>query len=308
MFEFLIKLNFFWIVFVTSIFTVALGLYIHIYSRRIFRQYITGDDKKIGTMLFGVNASVLSLLFSITLFQIRSEFAHISKSSGEEISQIEDIRRSSAMLNEKDKNIVLNNLQDYLDYMIKNEFDVHINHLIIQESNNNFDKLRSSILKISPSTYHEKLFRNQMIKTMEDMVDNRGVRLYRKESSVNTLYYILLFVFLVSLIFLISFERTKISTAFVVTYSILTSVLLSITFATSTYFIGEETNNYKFYKDALIDVQLNMEQSEIKDDDQIKTPIPSSEILKDSQFNTNSILQEEEKDSLPIIIEERQSR
>lgn len=267
-FKLLLDTNPFLLVLVNSVFIIGIALLIHIRARRLIKGYITGDDTKIASMLFSVNASVMTLIFSITLFQVRSEFAHIRNSSGEEISQINDVKRSISALSKKNQKELAIKFHHYLTFVVENEFDFEISQDQIDESNNRFDDLREAVLRMPPATFVEKQFRNHIISTLDDMDNNRGVRLYRQEARISPIFYLLLFIFLLSLIFLTTFERTKLSMIFVSAYSILGTVLLTFILITSTYFNGKNTRDREFYVKAIISLEKKMEEIDALPEDQ----------------------------------------
>ena len=269
--EWILKnLNVYVVILIISIFTISIALLIHVYGRKLFKNFITGDDKKIATMFFSVNASILSLLFSITLFQVRGEFNHITNSSGQEVSQLDEARRSVFMLSDANQEEVLAHFKNYMVHVVKYEFEINIDRNIVAESNRLFDELRNTVLKIAPNTYHEKQFRNKIIRTLDNMVITRGVRLYRKDGgNGGGIFYILLLIFLLSLVFLTSHERTKTTMFYVSCYSILASVLLSVVFVSSSYFVGDHTKNRGLYVDTLREIENTISQfdvSNIKED------------------------------------------
>lgn len=257
-FEFLRDANPFLLVLFNGIFVVTLALIIHIYARKLVKGFITGDDTKIATMLFSVNASILSLLFSITLFQVRSEFNHITNSLGEEISQIDQFRRSVGDLSPSNQKEIIKKFHHYLIWVEAEEFESSITQSVIDESHLRFDDLRNTVLKMPPATFVEKQFRNQMLKVLEEMDHNRGVRLYRRNAQISPVFYLLLAIFLTSLIFLTTFERTKLSVIFVSAYALLGTVLLTFILLTSSYFAGEHTTNHKFYRKSIFKVEEKM--------------------------------------------------
>lgn len=270
-FEFLKEVNPFILLLINSIFVISLALVIHIYARRWVKGYITGDDTKVATMLFSVNASILSLLFSITLFQVRSEFTHITNSSGAEISQIDQFRRSIENLSPKNQRVIIQKFHHYLLWVEEQEFEVEIDQSIIDESHIRFDDLRNTVLRMPPANFVEKQFRNQMLLILEEMDDNRGVRLYRKNARVSPVFYLLLAIFLTSLIFLSTFERTRLSVIFVSTYALLGTVLLTFVMITSNYYAGASTNNYAFYSKSVYKVEEKMLEIDALEEDERKS-------------------------------------
>jgi len=107
-------------------------------------------------------------------------------------------------------------------------------------------------------------------KLLDNMVITRGVRLYRKDGgNGGGIFYILLLIFLLSLVFLTSHERTKTTMFYVSCYSILASVLLSVVFVSSSYFVGDHTKNRGLYVDTLREIENTISQfdvSNIKED------------------------------------------
>ncbi|MCB0477222.1 MAG: DUF4239 domain-containing protein [Crocinitomicaceae bacterium] len=169
LFELIIGVNPFVLVGITSVFIIGIALLIHIKARRVVKGFITGDDSKLAAMLFSVNASILTLLFSITLFQVRSEFTHIRNSSGAEVSQINDVTRSILNLNVKNQKKLLPVFHDYLDFVLKNEFGFEIERETIRESNEKYDDFRTAVLKMQPANFIEKQFRTHLIYSIKWM-------------------------------------------------------------------------------------------------------------------------------------------
>ncbi len=275
MIQLLVNTNPFLLMIINSVFVITIALLIHVRARKLIKGYITGDDTKIASMLFSVNASVMTLIFSITLFQVRSEFNHIRNSSGVEISQINDINRSISTLSVKNQKEITLKFHAYLSWLVENEFELTITQDQIDESNKRFDALRNAVLKMPPATYVEKQFRNHIMETIEKMDSNRGVRLYRKEAKISPIFYLLMFIFLLSLVFLTTFEQTKLSMIFVSAYSILGTVLLTFILTTSTYYNGKKTRGKEFYVKALVSLEEKMEEIDAlpEEEQQIKEMI-----------------------------------
>ena len=258
MFEWLITSNTFIIILVFGVITVSISLLVYVYARKLIKRYITGDDKKLATMFFSVNASILSLLFSITLFQVRSEHNYIATSLAEELSQLDNVSRNISNLNERNQKKVYPKLHQYLSFMVNKEFNLNITRETVEKSNQLFDDLNNTVMKISATDYEEKQFRNALLRTIDRMGENRGARLFRREAKVSPVFYILMIIFSISLIFLISFERTGVSMIFVAAYSFFCSILLAVIFVSSVFFAGDETTNKEFFDEALRDIEHKM--------------------------------------------------
>ena len=60
------------------------------------------------------------------------------------------------MLSDKNQVEVLDKFKNYMIHLVKYEFEVHIDREVITKSNELYDELRNTVLKIAPNTYYEK--------------------------------------------------------------------------------------------------------------------------------------------------------
>lgn len=109
--------------------------------------------------------------------------------------------------------------------------------------------------------------------------------MYRKEANISPVFYLLLFIFMMSLIFLSTFEKTKLSVIFVSAYSILGSVLLSFILITSSYFKGEKTGGIEFYKEALITMEEKLIEIDVLPDNEIEEMINNKLSEQEEEVN-----------------------
>ena len=90
-------------------------------------------------------------------------------------------------------------------------------------------------------------------------------------------------IFLLSLIFLTSHETTRTTKIYVSCYSVLASVLLSVVFLSSTYFVGEKTTNRNLFEANLREIENTIIELDGIDLDVVINPEEVVEEMTDGQ-------------------------
>src|SRR5215212_7963791 len=187
------------------------------------------------TLLFGLLVVCLSVLLAVaglvlvrylvplTLLKSHDEATNAIHLVGEhldtaqattqrEASDVEAIYRQAEQLHESDENRVQELSRSYAEVVVEEEWPLLAHGQASPQAQNTVDELRRSIQKLDPQTMGEQVLYTQMLTKVDELEENRGLRLLESNEGVPPLLWIVLVlmgIITVAFTYLFDMERPR---------------------------------------------------------------------------------------------------
>ena len=187
-------------------------------------------------------AIVYGVAMGFTILLVWEHLDTAQATTQREASDLEAIYRHADQLHESDGNRVQELSRSYAEVVVEEEWPLLAHGQASPQAQNTADELRDSIQKLDPQTMGEQVLYMQMLTKVDELEENRGLRLLQSHEGVPPFLWIVLVgtgIITVAFTYLFEMERPRMHMLLVATLTVVVALSLYTVWVIEHPFVGD---------------------------------------------------------------------
>jgi len=187
-------------------------------------------------------AILYGVAIGFTILLVWEQLNTAQATTQREASDVEAIYRHAEHLHESDGNRVQELSRSYAKVVVEEEWPLLAHGQASPQAQNTVDELRESIQKLDPQTMGEQTLYSQMLTKVDELEENRGLRLLQSNEGVPPLLWIVLVItgiITVTFTYLFEIERPRMHMLLVASLTVVVALSLYTVRVIEHPFVGD---------------------------------------------------------------------